>query len=316
MYGDRLNNSTTNWNGHLGVDFPVAEGTAVNNVWEGWVVQSGVVLKDSPSHTGTARGGGSNYIILSTSASSSSGYYNSWCVYLTGGKGNGQSRQITNYDGVTKTAYFGTSDAWQIIPDTTTTYRVAEYRSYGEYIDVELYTGHWARYAHLKRRDVYVGSWASTGQTIGLSGKTGTSGPHLHFEIRKGVNNSSNVRNPEGYFTRSNQSGWGAVRGLVKTPSGTPLKPVVGEFAKILGASRPNDPYYNGEHWTYGVNQGSGGQFGDVADYGINYYIGCASTGSVALKYYKGFSSTTPFYTMNTTIDSGVDKLLSSVIMP
>jgi murein DD-endopeptidase MepM/ murein hydrolase activator NlpD len=43
-------------------------------------------------------------------------------------------------------------------------------------------------YAHLQRPLVKEGQWVSRGQKIALSGQSGhASGPHLHFEIRKGV---------------------------------------------------------------------------------------------------------------------------------
>lgn len=43
-------------------------------------------------------------------------------------------------------------------------------------------------YAHLQRPLVKEGRWVSRGQTIALSGQSGNaSGPHLHFEIRKGI---------------------------------------------------------------------------------------------------------------------------------
>lgn len=43
-------------------------------------------------------------------------------------------------------------------------------------------------YAHLSRPLVKTGKWVKTGQKIGLSGKTGhATGPHLHYEVRKGV---------------------------------------------------------------------------------------------------------------------------------
>ncbi len=59
---------------------------------------------------------------------------------------------------------------------------------YGTMIIVSHTNGTQTLYAHLSQLNVSVGQQVSKGQTIGLSGNTGRStGPHLHFEIRGGV---------------------------------------------------------------------------------------------------------------------------------
>jgi murein DD-endopeptidase MepM/ murein hydrolase activator NlpD len=59
---------------------------------------------------------------------------------------------------------------------------------YGTMIIISHNNGTQTLYAHLSQLNVSVGQQVSQGQTIGLSGNTGRStGPHLHFEIRGGI---------------------------------------------------------------------------------------------------------------------------------
>lgn len=57
---------------------------------------------------------------------------------------------------------------------------------YGNYIDIDHGGGLLTRYAHLSRVYVRPGMSVGSGQAIGVVGSTGYStGPHLHFEIRR-----------------------------------------------------------------------------------------------------------------------------------
>ena len=52
-------------------------------------------------------------------------------------------------------------------------------------------------YAHMSQIDVVKGQWVDVGEEIGLVGETGhTTGPHLHFEVRKGGYDHENVIDP------------------------------------------------------------------------------------------------------------------------
>ena len=73
------------------------------------------------------------------------------------------------------------------------------YRSYGEYIQIQ-HSGLNTYYAHLSKRLVESGTRVKRGQLIGYSGNTGnSSGPHLHFEVRK----NGTVVNPHDFMSDS-----------------------------------------------------------------------------------------------------------------
>jgi murein DD-endopeptidase MepM/ murein hydrolase activator NlpD len=58
---------------------------------------------------------------------------------------------------------------------------------YGRFIEVSHPNGMSTLYGHLSRVDVASGDTISAGERIGLVGTTGRStGPHLHFEVRRG----------------------------------------------------------------------------------------------------------------------------------
>ena len=72
---------------------------------------------------------------------------------------------------------------------------------YGNFIIVK-HKDFYSAYGHLSKRDVNKGDTVKKGQLIGLVGSTGMStGPHLHFEIRKSENGSQ--VDPKPYLTGS-----------------------------------------------------------------------------------------------------------------
>ncbi len=59
--------------------------------------------------------------------------------------------------------------------------------SYGLYIELDHGNGYSTLYAQLSEIRVAIGQWVDQDETIAVSGDTGRStGPHLHFEIRRG----------------------------------------------------------------------------------------------------------------------------------
>lgn len=70
---------------------------------------------------------------------------------------------------------------------------------YGRYVEVRHPNGLRSFYAHMSAVDVQTGDAVTGGQAIGKVGSTGYStGPHLHFEIRRG----GARLNPAGYLER------------------------------------------------------------------------------------------------------------------
>lgn len=72
-------------------------------------------------------------------------------------------------------------------------------RGYGKTVIIKHPNGHHTVYAHANKYFVSKGQKVSQGEVIAHVGSTGrSSGPHLHFEIRK----NNKVRNPASYLNR------------------------------------------------------------------------------------------------------------------
>jgi hypothetical protein len=71
--------------------------------------------------------------------------------------------------------------------------------AYGTYIQIDHGNGYQTIYGHLSEKMVSVGATVTKGQVIGKSGDTGhVTGPHLHYEVRKGKNNTVNPNELKG----------------------------------------------------------------------------------------------------------------------
>ena len=83
------------------------------------------------------------------------------------------------------------------VADGTVTVSGWDAGGYGNWLEIEHDNGTRTRYAHLSSKAVSQGAHVSQGQTIGAIGSTGGStGPHLHFEVRIG----GNAVDPSGYL--------------------------------------------------------------------------------------------------------------------
>lgn len=80
-----------------------------------------MTVGDIDDTTGTAAGGGADYIDLAAAASADPGAYVNCTITLTGGAGSGQVRVCQAYNGITKRL---TVSAWTTPPDATTTYSI------------------------------------------------------------------------------------------------------------------------------------------------------------------------------------------------
>lgn len=105
-------------------------------------------------------------------------------------------RGSSHHDGVDIAAKRGTS----IIASAKGVVSFVGYmRGYGKTVIVKHKNGHHTVYAHTNKYFVSKGQKVSQGEVIAKVGSTGrSSGPHLHFEIRK----NNLVRNPAGYLNR------------------------------------------------------------------------------------------------------------------
>jgi murein DD-endopeptidase MepM/ murein hydrolase activator NlpD len=88
---------------------------------------------------------------------------------------------------------------------------------YGTAVMIEHSDGMQSIYGHLSSKEVNAGDQVKAGQRIGKSGDTGnSSGPHLHFEIRKGKNNPVD---PAAYTSAPSLLGGQYVSGFVAPTS-------------------------------------------------------------------------------------------------
>lgn len=86
--------------------------------------------------------------------------------------------------------------AGKVILSKATKNASGAYISYGEQVVIDHLNGLCTQYGHMQpnSRKVAVGDTVQQGQILGLVGTTGNStGPHLHFEVRKGSNQTGNT---------------------------------------------------------------------------------------------------------------------------
>lgn len=155
--------------------------------------------------------GGQKYVVLGTRT----GYVEN-TVYVGGGEvlavGDG-TWQHPFKQGYTITAPFGEARSGgrrhkgvdmvgaskHIYPinDGTVVTKGYDKNGYGNYLIINHGNGYWSLYGHFKKMYVESGQSVNKNTILGVEGSTGRStGSHLHLEVRKGTNSSSNTINP------------------------------------------------------------------------------------------------------------------------
>jgi murein DD-endopeptidase MepM/ murein hydrolase activator NlpD len=103
----------------------------------------------------------------------------------------------------------------------------------------------YALYGHLSRVHVLLGQQVRRGEEIGSVGSSGVAlGPHLHFEIRVGLNAFSHTRNPELWLAPL--AGHGTIAGRVQDENGRPVPQTLVTVRPVERLDR-----YWREAWTY-----------------------------------------------------------------
>lgn len=121
---------------------------------------------------------------------------------------------IANYTGEGKTNIIAAKDGIVVYPisDAATNCPTGGFGNtcgggYGNYVIIQHADGNYTLYAHMYENSIPVkaGDNVKQGQVIGKMGNSGSStGTHLHFEIREGVNNGSNAVDPLNYVSQEN----------------------------------------------------------------------------------------------------------------
>lgn len=115
-------------------------------------------------------------------------------------------------------------------------------RGYGNVVYLNHKNGYQTRYAHLSSfAPLSIGQEVKAGQVIGAVGNTGIgTGPHLHFEVRKGwslANNQTKPENPEIFFRSQQET---QEQDHSQRPSAVPVQRPPRDPDVMTGWKRPN----------------------------------------------------------------------------
>ncbi len=124
---------------------------------------------------------------------------------------------------------------------------------YGKLVVIQIaqaYKGQrvFALYGHMSRVEVKVGDPVKAGDLIGEVGSTGVAlGPHVHFEIRLGVNDYAHTRNPALWMTPL--PGRGTLVGHYADAKGTPIRGALVDIYRADGSLLLETETYGHDRW-------------------------------------------------------------------
>jgi hypothetical protein len=129
-------------------------------------------------------------------------------------------------------------------------------RSFGLYVVIK-HEGFFTYYAHLSRAVVKAGQKVSQGDLIaysggkkGAAGAGSSTGPHLHFEVRKDKGSKQSV-DPKSIFGKIKSS----IAGLFKNDSTDDMTSELSQF--VLGGNTPKGTAFDGGQLLYMIQQGA-----------------------------------------------------------
>ena len=113
-------------------------------------------------------------------------------------------------------------------------------------------------YAHLSEIDVTIGDWVTAGDMIGEVGLSGAAiGPHLHFEVRVGLNDYDHTVNPMLWFAPlddHNTPSLAMLAGVILDRAGIPMPEISLALEKISEFGTKEAYYYSQTYYSAKVN--------------------------------------------------------------
>lgn len=167
--------------GILGEGFTAGASTALVLGGASLIASGGGAPGYGASFGGKPKGGGNPFGASSSAISAAFGAVDKSGIW----KSTGGQHLGTDFAVPVGTPIYATKDGW-VSSETLD-------KDYGNAVLIDHPDGYQTVYAHLSKKGVSPGQAVIKGQEVGLSGKSGnTTGPALHYEVRRGKNNPVN----------------------------------------------------------------------------------------------------------------------------